>query len=111
MTNKLQPSDIPLTKRESQILEESVTLIQNYLNPSRIILFGSRAKGKARPGSDFDLAVDGCEADNTVQQKLGEAIEEISGLYRVDLIYLKEVDEDFRAVVFKTGKTVYEKRP
>ena len=40
-----------------QVLEEIVGRIRDTLRPKRIILFGSRARGDARAGSDYDLLV------------------------------------------------------
>lgn len=44
---------------ERKILEDFVTRIKNEIGPhlQRVILFGSRAKGKSLPWSDFDLLV------------------------------------------------------
>lgn len=40
-----------------RILDEIVDRISSMEHPERIILFGSRARGTARPDSDFDLLV------------------------------------------------------
>ena len=37
------------------ILNEIVSRLSKEFHPSRIFLFGSRAKGTARPDSDYDL--------------------------------------------------------
>ena len=39
------------------LLNEVITRIRRVLHPERIVLFGSRARGEARPGSDYDLLV------------------------------------------------------
>lgn len=39
------------------MLEEIVRRITATVRPDRIVLFGSRARGDARPGSDYDLLV------------------------------------------------------
>lgn len=44
------------------------------------------------------------------QREILEAIEEFSGLYKVDVIYLGHVDPEFRGIILKTGKVIYEKR-
>jgi predicted nucleotidyltransferase len=38
-------------------LDNLVALLVQALSPRKIILFGSRARGKGRPDSDFDLIV------------------------------------------------------
>ena len=42
---------------KNQILDEIVERILKAAQPERIVLFGSRARGTARPTSDFDLLV------------------------------------------------------
>ena len=42
---------------ESEVLNEAVRRIRDQFAPAHIILFGSRARGTARPNSDFDLLV------------------------------------------------------
>lgn len=53
---------------ESSILTRLVEALVEALHPVRIVLFGSAARGDARPGSDIDLFV---EVENGVQ--VGEA--------------------------------------
>ncbi len=40
-----------------RLLQEIVTRIRRIGRPTQIILFGSRARGKARPSSDYDVLV------------------------------------------------------
>lgn len=39
------------------LLDEIVSRIRQVCRPTQIILFGSRARGEARPNSDYDLLV------------------------------------------------------
>ncbi|HUU22011.1 MAG TPA: nucleotidyltransferase domain-containing protein, partial [Phycisphaerae bacterium] len=39
------------------LLHELVRRVRRAIRPEKIVLFGSRARGEARPGSDFDLLV------------------------------------------------------
>ena len=108
---QLEPlGNLNLSSREVQIISDVVKILIKHLHPARVILFGSRAKGTAREGSDFDLAVDLPRPDLTSERKVSEEIEGIAGLYKVDIIYLKEVDEDFKRLIDKTGVGVYERR-
>lgn len=47
----------PLSAEEERTLAEVVRRIVAVADPERIVLFGSRARGDARPDSDFDLLV------------------------------------------------------
>lgn len=99
-----------MNERQNEILKETVEILTRYLNPSRIILFGSKAKGYNETHSDFDLAVDVKRPHISKERGMNEDIEKISGLYKIDVIYMPSVDEDFKKIVIKTGKVIYERR-
>ncbi len=98
---------IKYKKREKEVLDKIVLLLKEQLNPSLIILFGSRASEKHNTGSDFDIALDGDKIDVREMRKLKEKLEEISGLYRVDLIFLESVDSEFKNIIIRRGKILY----
>lgn len=99
-----------LSQRENEILQMAVAVLKKYLIPDKIILFGSRGKGKFYKNSDFDLAVDRERPEIRIERKISDEIDEVAGLYDVDIVYLKAVDEAFRDIILKTGKTIYERR-
>ncbi|BAT71061.1 nucleotidyltransferase [Thermosulfidibacter takaii ABI70S6] len=77
--------------------------------PRRIILFGSRAKGCHKKRSDIDIAVD-MELTFREKRKLREKVDEVSGLYSVDLVFLDDVEDDFKARILREGVILYEKK-
>ncbi len=93
--------------REKEILESVIGVLKRELNPPRIILFGSRAKGNNGERADFDFAVEVKRPNISVQRKIAEEIEKISGLYKVDVVYMLSVDDEFREIIEKTGRVVY----
>ncbi|MGE5806681.1 MAG: type VII toxin-antitoxin system MntA family adenylyltransferase antitoxin [Ignavibacteria bacterium] len=97
------------SKREEEILFNIVDLVKNELDPGVIILFGSRAKGINRNTSDFDVAVDLNEPDNKIKRRLNEKLDRIRGLYKVDLVFLNNLEDEFKSLILKTGKVIYEK--
>ncbi len=46
-----------------------ITILVDELNPDRLILFGSRGKGKSFPNSDYDIAVDAHKIENNQELK------------------------------------------
>ena len=48
----------PHPMNETALLDEIVRRIRSVVQPTRIVLFGSRARGEARPDSDIDLLVE-----------------------------------------------------
>lgn len=97
-------------KREEDILKKVVQILERRLHPPRIILFGSRAKGIPFQGNpDFDIAVDREKVDFWELIEIEREIDAVSGLYKVDIVFLKSVKESFRNIILETGKVVYEK--
>ena len=100
---------IAYKKREEEILSKIVSLLKEDLKPRMILLFGSRAGEKYNPGSDFDIALDGKKVDVREMRELKEKLEEITGLYKVDIIFLESVDKEFRDIILRRGKILYER--
>ena len=98
------------SKREKQILNNIVEILKTRFNPEKIILFGSRAKKEEKSRSDFDIALNEKKPSIGEIRKLKREIEQVSGLYKVDVIFLKSVDKDFKNIVLKTGRIIYDKR-
>ena len=46
-----------MTQLDSRLMDEIVRRIVEVIHPEKVILFGSRARDEARPGSDIDLLV------------------------------------------------------
>jgi predicted nucleotidyltransferase len=77
----------------------------------KAILFGSRAKGIQRPGSDIDLALVGEELDVDVLGRLSRQFEESSIPYQVDLCLLDTLDHPgLRDHIARVGKVLYERQ-
>lgn len=98
-----------MTEREKEVLNNTVNIIKEDLNPLKIFIFGSRAKGKSKINSDFDIAIDMKRPDIRTQRIVKEKIDDVAGLYSIDLVYLNSVEKNFRDLVLKTGLVVYEK--
>jgi predicted nucleotidyltransferase len=63
----------------------------------RILLFGSRATGEARPLSDWDLGILGPHPlDGALRQRLRDVLEAWPTLHTFDLVDLAQVPESFR---------------
>ena len=64
-----------------EILQEIIRICVNN-SATKVILFGSRAKGTARERSDIDIAVSGVEQFDMLTEK----VEDLPTLYSVDLL-------------------------
>ena len=96
-------------RREKEILDKTVAILRESLSPSRIVLFGSRARNVHCQGADFDIAVDHPRPHFRQERKILESINECAGLHKIDVVYLPDVDADFRELILETGRVIYDK--
>ncbi|GAB2588168.1 nucleotidyltransferase domain-containing protein [Spirosoma areae] len=72
------------------------------------VLFGSRAKGTAKPGSDVDLALLGESLRFKDLLRLDNELEELSFSFSFDLIIYQQIsDPDVREHIDRVGVTLY----
>ena len=103
-------STIEMSARESEVLQKAMAILEVELHPKRVILFGSRSEGRNVQSSDFDLAVDAAKPSGGRAYQIRDAIDDAIGLYKADIVYLPNVDPDFRDLILNTGKVVYERK-
>jgi predicted nucleotidyltransferase len=103
---------------EPQLLEQVVERIVDQVRPEKVILFGSRARGSARPDSDLDLLViaESSEPRYRRSAPLYGALSDI--LVPMDILVYspQEVDEwrdvrqAFVTTAIREGRVLYEKQ-
>lgn len=77
------------------------TTVGKFLKNSDLFLFGSRAKGTARKYSDIDIAILSDELDENKRLKILFELENSTLPYQVDVVDLKTVSDDFKALIDK----------
>ncbi len=80
------------------LTEEDLAVIRNaarrYPAIEQLILFGSRAKGNYKPGSDVDLAIKGHDIDYDTALHLAEVLNEETLLpYFFDVVHYESLTE------------------
>ena len=104
-------------EHDSPIVREIVDKIVEVLDPEKIILFGSWARGEAGPDSDVDLAVI-AETDEPRHKALGEIAWDLRHLHlSLDLRlfspdrwrYFRQVWSSFPSIIEDTGRVIYER--
>lgn len=95
----------------SHTIERIQGVLSKYPQVRAAILFGSRAKGNYKPGSDIDLTLEG--DDRLTQQVVYDILNDLEDLllpYTVDLsIYAQISDPQVQAHIRRVGKTFYQK--
>lgn len=74
----------------------------------QLVLFGSRAKGNYKSGSDIDLVVYGASITHHHLLDLYSSLEELGLLYRFDLIRYNSIkDKDVISHIDRVGIKIY----
>lgn len=95
-------------REEDKVIGEIVSTITAYLHPKRILMFGSRAMGRGKRYSDFDVALEGVTMTHRRERELKDALDARVGIFTVDLINLDKVDPEFKVLIKEGGRVIYE---
>lgn len=77
-----------------QDLAEIIATLKKFPAVEEAIIFGSRAKGNYKKGSDVDIAVKGARITHDVVLAISFALNEDSGMpYFFDIVHFEEITE------------------
>jgi uncharacterized protein len=112
-TTPLRPLDIAetgLSPEKTQTIRDTISGDPGVGDlVSRIVLFGSRAKGTWREGSDIDLAVIGAGVPRSAGWRWSDELEERLFPWSVDCIVIDDhSDEDLVAHIERVGIALYD---
>ena len=96
--------------REEQIKAMIAGVMRKFspqLNGHRVVLFGSRAGGKARTRSDFDVGVIGNEPlPVKVFYEIDDMLENLPTLYRIDWVDLNNAAPSLRKRALENAEII-----
>ena len=86
--------------------------ISKYPEIEEVIIFGSRAMGNYKKGSDVDLALKGERVSRRVVRRLSDDLEEEYPLpYFFDIVSYNDIsDEAFKQHIDKVGSIIWENK-
>ena len=96
-----------ITPKSFSIVLESFKKFQTI---EEVILFGSRAKGNSRNGSDIDIAI--ITNDKNTRLELSAYLNQVAAIpYRVDVVeYNQYLSNDIKKHIDRVGKKIYKKQ-
>lgn len=94
-------------------IEIIVRAAEKYPQIEKVIVFGSRALGNAKPGSDVDLAIFGGTVNAKMLASLHDYLDEQTNLpYFFDIVHYDTTENEFlREHIMQFGKPIYENKP
>lgn len=85
-------------------------IFKKYPEVEKTILYGSRAKGNYRPGSDIDLTLIGEHLNLTTLQKIENELDELLLPHKIDLSLQKQIQNtDLLEHIERVGKVFFDK--
>jgi len=85
-------------------------LLRSYPLVEKAILYGSRAMGTYRPGSDIDLTLVGERLDLTVLQKIENELDDLLLPYKIDISIMRQIgNADLLEHIHHVGIVFFEK--
>jgi predicted nucleotidyltransferase len=72
--------------------EQILAVLSDYPEVIRVTVFGSRAKGSFRPGSDIDLCLDAPEMSMRRRLELETRLDDLLLPWKIDLLLRHEID-------------------
>lgn len=91
------------------VLRKIRTVFAQYPQIEQVILYGSRAKGNFRKGSDIDLTIKGEEVSLTELLKIENQLDDLLLPYKIDLSLFHQLeDPDLVAHIARVGVMLYQ---
>jgi uncharacterized protein len=88
-------------------VRQVVHLAQQALDLRRAVLFGSRARGDARPNSDIDIAFEHGSSEADWAEFVNRMADEAPTLLSLDLVDLARASPELRARILREGREVH----
>jgi len=95
---------------KENVIEQIQLVFDNYPAIKRVILYGSRAKGNYRDGSDIDLSLVGETLDLSLLLKIENKLDDLLLPYNIDLSIFHKIENlDLIDHIERVGVLFYER--
>ena len=94
------------------VISKLKKIFSKFEKINKVVLYGSRAKGNYRKGSDIDLTLFGDNLDLKTVYAIEDEIEELYLPYKFDVSIYKQIENhDLREHIERVGKIFYSTPP
>ncbi|MDD5247869.1 MAG: nucleotidyltransferase domain-containing protein [Rhodocyclaceae bacterium] len=108
----MHPSDAPsgCFGLPQAVVDQINSILTGYPSIDRVVIYGSRAKGNFRPGSDIDLTVIGDRFSEAELLRLETQLDDLLLPYSIDLSRFQAIQsQDLIDHINRVGRSFYSK--
>ncbi|MBI2418776.1 MAG: nucleotidyltransferase domain-containing protein [Ignavibacteriales bacterium] len=92
----------------SEDIQKLCSVIEKFPEVESAIIYGSRAKGNFKPGSDIDLTLTGGNISYTTLTAIMHNIDELNLSYKTDISMFETIENiELKEHIRRVGKTIY----
>ena len=92
-------------------IEKIQHVFETFSEIDKVVLYGSRAKGNYRDGSDIDLTLFGAELNQQSCSTIAEALDDLLLPYTIDLSVFDQLKHPaLEAHIERVGKIFYQRK-
>lgn len=92
------------------LIEEITKILQNYSEVEEALIYGSRAKGNYREGSDIDMVLKGEMLTEEIRSQIFWEKDELNSPYTVDLsIYHQITSQELIQHIDRVAKPLFQR--
>lgn len=96
---------------KDKTLNKLYSVFAKFANIDKVVIYGSRAKGTHREGSDIDITLFGDNIDYNLINNLSVQIDELNTPYLFDIsIYSKLQSASLKEHIDRVGKVFYSRK-
>jgi uncharacterized protein len=93
---------------DKKTMDRMRVVFSNHPEIMQVIIFGSRAKGNFKEGSDIDFALIGPDIHRNLISTLQQEIDKLNTPYKVDILIFHEIESpELKAHIERVGKVFY----
>ncbi len=92
-------------------IEKICSVLAHFPMVEKAVLYGSRAKGNFRPGSDIDLTLYGAGLDSDLRARIASELDDLLLPYTIDLSLFDALDHaGLREHIGRVGVVFYQRK-
>ena len=93
-----------------ETIQKINTVFARYPEIEEVVIYGSRAKGNFREGSDIDITLKGAAVTERIRSRVWLDIDDLNTPYLFDIsVYYQLKSESLLEHINRAGKTFYQK--